>query len=171
MCLTCLDMKHDWTDATKKRRSRLFVYAQVLLFLSRSLNVLFRNLYFMNRILKTKYTLSTEIQRLYWPKYAVAYQSGTWTVAPWISNIRIRIKAAVSWSTCSYQSEKIMFILFIICRSLVSGVSQGKKDKTIPVSWMWTNGFLWKEKRMWCTRACWRFVTWKCKLRTTNPVI
>jgi hypothetical protein len=46
-------MKHDWTDGTKKRWSRLFVYAIVLLFLPRSLNILFRNLYFMNLILKT----------------------------------------------------------------------------------------------------------------------
>ena len=38
----------------------LFVYATVLLFLPRSLNILFRNLDFMNLILKTKYTLSTE---------------------------------------------------------------------------------------------------------------
>jgi hypothetical protein len=50
-------MKHDWT---KKRRSRLFVYAIVLLFLPRSLDILFRNLYFMNLILMTNYTLSTE---------------------------------------------------------------------------------------------------------------
>jgi hypothetical protein len=53
-------MKHDWTDGTKKRWSRLFVYAIVLLFLPRSLHILFRNLYFMKLILKTKYTLSTE---------------------------------------------------------------------------------------------------------------
>jgi hypothetical protein len=46
-------MKHDCTDGTKKRWSRLFVYAIVLLFLPRSLNILFRNLYFMNLILKT----------------------------------------------------------------------------------------------------------------------
>ena len=46
-------MKHDWTDGTMKRWSRLFVYV-------RSPNILFRNLYFMNLILKTKYTLSTE---------------------------------------------------------------------------------------------------------------
>ena len=51
-------MKHDWTDGTKNRR--LFLYAIVLLLLTRSLNVLFRNLYFMNLILMTKYTLSTE---------------------------------------------------------------------------------------------------------------
>jgi hypothetical protein len=43
-------MKHDWTDGTKKRWSRLFV----------SLIMLFRNLYFMNFILMTKYSLSTE---------------------------------------------------------------------------------------------------------------
>jgi hypothetical protein len=60
MCLRCLDMKHDWTDGTKKRWSRLFVYATVVLFLPRSLNILFINLYFMNITLKTKYTLSTE---------------------------------------------------------------------------------------------------------------
>ena len=53
-------MKHDWTDGTKKRWSLSFVYAIVLLFLPRSLNTLFINLYFMNLILKTKYTLSTE---------------------------------------------------------------------------------------------------------------
>jgi hypothetical protein len=53
-------MKHDWIDGTKKRWSRLFVYAIVILFLPRSLNILFRNLYFMNLILMTKYTLSTE---------------------------------------------------------------------------------------------------------------
>jgi hypothetical protein len=53
-------MKHDWTDRTKKRWSRLFVYAIVLLVLTRSLNEFFRNLYFMNLILMTKYTLSTE---------------------------------------------------------------------------------------------------------------
>ena len=46
-------MKHDWTDGTKKSWSRLFVYAIVLHFLSRNLNTLFRNLYFMNLILKT----------------------------------------------------------------------------------------------------------------------
>jgi hypothetical protein len=51
-------MKHDWTDGTKKRWSRLFVCAIVLLFLP--LNILFRNLYFMSLILMTKYTLSTE---------------------------------------------------------------------------------------------------------------
>jgi hypothetical protein len=51
MCLRCLGMKHDWTDGTKKRWSRLFVYAIVLLFLPRSLNILFKNLYFMNLIL------------------------------------------------------------------------------------------------------------------------
>ena len=50
MCLRCLGMKHDWTDGTKKRWSRLFV----------SLIMLFRNLYFMNFILMTKYSLSTE---------------------------------------------------------------------------------------------------------------
>jgi hypothetical protein len=38
----------------------LFVYAIVLLFLPRSLDILFRNLYFMNLILMTKYTLSIE---------------------------------------------------------------------------------------------------------------
>ena len=53
-------MKHDWTDGTKKRWSRLFVYTIVLLFLPRSLNVLFRNLCFMNLIVMTKYTLSIE---------------------------------------------------------------------------------------------------------------
>jgi hypothetical protein len=61
MCLRCLGMKHDWTNGTKKRWSRLLVYAIVLLFLPRSLNILFRNLYFMNLILMTmKYTLRTE---------------------------------------------------------------------------------------------------------------
>jgi hypothetical protein len=60
MCLRCLDMKHDWTDGTKKRWRVLFVYAIVLLFLPGSLNILFRNLYFMNLILMTNYTLSTE---------------------------------------------------------------------------------------------------------------
>ena len=53
-------MKHDWTNGTKKRWSRLFAYAILFLFLPRGLNVLFRNLYLMNLILKTKYTLSTE---------------------------------------------------------------------------------------------------------------
>jgi hypothetical protein len=53
-------MRHDWADSTMKRWSRLFVYAIVLLFLPRSLNILFRNLYFMSLILMTKYTLSTE---------------------------------------------------------------------------------------------------------------
>ena len=38
----------------------MFVYAIVILFLPRSLNILFRNLYFMSLILKTKYTLSIE---------------------------------------------------------------------------------------------------------------
>ena len=56
-------MKHDWTDGTKKRWSRLFVYAIVLLFLP--LNILFRNLYFMSLILMTKYTLSTEFVLAY----------------------------------------------------------------------------------------------------------
>jgi hypothetical protein len=60
MCLRCLGMKHDWTDGTKKRWSRLFVYVIVFLFLPRSLNILFRNLYFMNLILMTKSTLSTQ---------------------------------------------------------------------------------------------------------------
>ena len=71
MCLTCFgmkfpepasqaSMKDDWTDGTKKRWSRLFVYAIVLLFLPRSLNVLFRNLCFMNLIVMTKYTFSIE---------------------------------------------------------------------------------------------------------------
>jgi hypothetical protein len=50
-------MKHDWTDGTKKCWSRLFG-AIVLLFLP--LNILFRNMYFTNLILKTKYTLSIE---------------------------------------------------------------------------------------------------------------
>jgi hypothetical protein len=58
-------MKHDWTDGTKKRWSRLFVYAIVLLCLPRSLNVLFRNLYFMNIILMTKYTLSTQFVQVH----------------------------------------------------------------------------------------------------------
>ena len=53
-------MKHGWTDGTKKCWSRLLVYAIVVLFLPRSLNILFRNLYFMNLILMNKYTLSTE---------------------------------------------------------------------------------------------------------------
>ena len=89
MCVRCLGMKHDWTDGTKKRWSR-FIYlfksiywtmskrqsangtqspmrgtpplyiAIMFLFLPRSLNILFRNQYFMNLILMTKYTLSTE---------------------------------------------------------------------------------------------------------------
>jgi hypothetical protein len=62
MCLRCLGMKHDCTDGTKKRWSRLFAIAKLRL-LSRGLNILFRNLYFMNLIsyfLKTKYTLSIE---------------------------------------------------------------------------------------------------------------
>jgi hypothetical protein len=63
MCLTCLiGMKHDWTDGTKKRWSRLFVYAIVSLVLPRSLNILFRNLYFMNLILKT--TVSTQVAQV-----------------------------------------------------------------------------------------------------------
>jgi hypothetical protein len=44
-------MKHDWTDGTKKRYPQSIVcnlYAIVLLFLPRSLKILFRNLYFMN---------------------------------------------------------------------------------------------------------------------------
>jgi hypothetical protein len=53
-------MKHDWNDGARKRWSRLFVYAFVLLVLTHSLNILFRNLYFMNFILMTKYTLSIE---------------------------------------------------------------------------------------------------------------
>ena len=53
-------MKHDWNDGARKRWSPLFVYAFVLLVLTRSLNILFRNLYFMNFILMTKYTLSIE---------------------------------------------------------------------------------------------------------------
>jgi hypothetical protein len=53
-------MKHDWTDGAKKRWSRLFVCAIVLFYLVVSEHTLFRNLYFMNLILKTKYTLSTE---------------------------------------------------------------------------------------------------------------
>jgi hypothetical protein len=53
-------MKHDWTDRTKIHWSRLFVYAIVRDFLPRSLNRLFRNLYFMSLILKTNYTLSNE---------------------------------------------------------------------------------------------------------------
>jgi hypothetical protein len=52
-------MKQDWNDGTEKRWSRLFVYAIVVLFLPRNLIVRFRNLFFMNLILKTKYTLST----------------------------------------------------------------------------------------------------------------
>ena len=55
-------MKHDWTDGTKKRWSRLFVYAIVPLVLPRSLNILFRNLYFMNLILKT--TVSTQVAQV-----------------------------------------------------------------------------------------------------------
>jgi hypothetical protein len=58
--MKCLAMKHDWTDGTMKRWSRLFVYTIVILFLPRSLNVLFRNLYFMILILKTNYTLNTQ---------------------------------------------------------------------------------------------------------------
>ena len=53
-------MKHDWNDGTKKRWSRLFVYSNCASFLPRNLHVRFRNLYFMNLILKTKYTLSIE---------------------------------------------------------------------------------------------------------------
>ena len=53
-------MKQDWNDGTEKRWSRLFVYAIVVLFLPRNLIVRFRNLFFMNLILKTKYTLSTQ---------------------------------------------------------------------------------------------------------------
>ena len=53
--------------------------AIVLLFLPRSLNILFRNLYFMNLILRTKYTLS--ILSLYTSastrQQPLAYQSGT----------------------------------------------------------------------------------------------
>jgi hypothetical protein len=61
MCLRCLGMKHDWNDGDKKRWSRLFVYAIVLLVLTRSsVNILFRDLFFMNFILMTKYTLSIE---------------------------------------------------------------------------------------------------------------
>ena len=60
MCLRYLGMKHDCTEGTKKCWSRLFVCVIVLLFLPRSLNVLFRNLYFINLILMTNYTLSTE---------------------------------------------------------------------------------------------------------------
>ena len=60
MCLRCLGMKHDWTDGTKKRWSRLFVYRNCGSFSPRSLNILFRNMYFMNLILKTKYTLSAQ---------------------------------------------------------------------------------------------------------------
>ena len=72
-------MKYDWTDGTKKRWSRLFVYAIVLLFLPRSLNVLFRNLYFTNPILMTKYTLSTEFvpSSANTRQQPLAYQSGT----------------------------------------------------------------------------------------------
>jgi hypothetical protein len=54
--------------------------------LSRSLNILFRNLYFMNLILKTKYTLSIE----YWVcssastrQQPLAYQSGTTRNREW----------------------------------------------------------------------------------------
>jgi hypothetical protein len=48
-------------DGARKRWSGLFVYAfHVLLVLTRSLNVLFRNLFFMNFISMTKYTLSIE---------------------------------------------------------------------------------------------------------------
>jgi hypothetical protein len=65
MCLRCLGTKHDWTDGTKKRWSRLFVYAVVFLFLPRSLNILFRNLYFMNLILMTKSTLSTQFVQVH----------------------------------------------------------------------------------------------------------
>ena len=51
MWLRCSGMKHDWTDGTKKRYPQSIVcnlYAIVLLFLPRSLKILFRNLYFMN---------------------------------------------------------------------------------------------------------------------------
>ena len=57
MCHRCLGIKHDWTDDT-----RLFVYAIALLVLTRSFSILFRNLYYMPFISKTKskYTLSIE---------------------------------------------------------------------------------------------------------------
>jgi hypothetical protein len=52
-------MKHDWTDGTIRNVGVDCLYMQlhVLLVLTPSLNILFRNLYF---ILKTKYTLSIE---------------------------------------------------------------------------------------------------------------
>jgi hypothetical protein len=68
-------MKHGWTDGAKKCWGQLFVCAIVLLFLPRSLNILFRIMYFMNLILKTKYTLSTEFVLA--RQQPLAYQSGT----------------------------------------------------------------------------------------------
>ena len=43
------------------------------------------------------------------------------------------------WSTCSYQSEKIMFILFIKCSSLVFG---GKMNRIEKCSWHHLQGRL-----------------------------
>ena len=55
-------MKHDSTDTVALRNVGVeCLYIAIgLLFLPRSLNILFRNLYIMNLILMTKYTLSTE---------------------------------------------------------------------------------------------------------------
>ena len=51
-------MKHDWTDGTKKCWSRLFVYAIMLLVLTRGLTILFRNLYFKQHFLRSDITFS-----------------------------------------------------------------------------------------------------------------
>ena len=76
-------MKHDWTDGTKKHWSRLFVCAIVLLFLPCSLNILFRNLYFTNLILKTKYTLSIEFVQVRGNNHWRTSQVGLKMIAPW----------------------------------------------------------------------------------------
>jgi hypothetical protein len=58
-----MSLHETWLDwyGTKKRWSRLFVYAIVLLFLPRSLNTLFRNLLLYKTYFNDyKYTLSTE---------------------------------------------------------------------------------------------------------------
>jgi hypothetical protein len=119
MCLRCLAMKHDWTDGTKKRWSRLFVYCNwpiVLLFLPRSLNILFRNLYFMNLILSTR-------------QQPLAYQSGmtkkSWNIAPWTTKYELELTILLEFHSDNrwlynyhdLPNNKQIFLLFLVLLS------------------------------------------------------
>jgi hypothetical protein len=58
--LTCLDMKHDWTDGTEECWSWLLVYAIVPLVLTRCLNTFQKLVFNMYFISKSTYTSSIE---------------------------------------------------------------------------------------------------------------